>query len=152
MKLWVGLLLVTLSIAGVQPPVQERINLELGDTKITENGEVVFEFSGKCGAGEVVAFHLPQKGWFVASVHPAAGYDFQKIGKLMGNKITFQMDNRRYEIASNQPISRQVSTLDLWIVQITPPAGKAHAESKLINCSSDFKYFLKNNVEKEETR
>ncbi len=115
MKFWIVLTLLTLSasVVALQSASKERIYLELGDTKITENSEPVIEVSGKCGGGEVLAFHLPKKGWFVASVEPFAGYDFQKIGKLDVNRITFKVDDHRYEIISDQPISRQTSSLEL---------------------------------------
>ncbi|HWT00885.1 MAG TPA: hypothetical protein VN256_11620 [Pyrinomonadaceae bacterium] len=144
MKFWLALMLLTLSAsaAAFQSLPQKRVYLELGNTKVTENGESVMEVGGKCGAGQVLAFHLPEKGWFVASVEPFAGYDFQKIGKLKGNKIVFRLDNRKYEIISDQPISSQARSLDLWVVRIAPPADKAHTEGKAISCSTDFKYWL----------
>ena len=144
MKLWFALTLLTLSVstAAFQSSPQKRIYLELGNTKVTENGESVIEIGGKCGAGGVLAFHLPKRGWFVASVEPFAEYDFQKIGKLKGNKIVFRMDNRKYEIISDQPISSQARSLDLWVVRIAPPADKAHSEGKVISCATDFKYWL----------
>ncbi|HEY0006481.1 MAG TPA: hypothetical protein VGB17_16990 [Pyrinomonadaceae bacterium] len=145
MKFLMVLTLLTLSsvVAVPQSAPKERIYLKLGNTKVTENGKLVIEVGGKCGSGQVVAFHLPQTGWFVASVEPFAGYDFRKIGKLDGHKIAFRMDDRRYEIISDQPISSQARSLDLWVVRITPPADNAHAESKVIGCATDFKYWLK---------
>lgn len=144
MKFWIALTLLALSssAAALQSLPRKRIYLELGNVKVTENGESVIEVGGKCGAGQVLAFHLPRKGWFVASVEPFAGYDFQKIGKLDGNRITFKVDNRRYEIISDQPISSGARSLDLWVVRITPPADKADAGSRVISCSTDFKYWL----------
>ncbi|MDQ3666285.1 MAG: hypothetical protein M3410_06750 [Acidobacteriota bacterium] len=152
MKFSVVLTLLTLfsSVAAFQSASKERIYLELGDTIITENGESVIEVGGKCGSGQVLAFHLPKKGWFVASVEPFAGHDFQKIGKLDGNRITFKVDDRRYEIISDQPISRQTSSLELWVVRVTPPADKADAESKLISCATDFKYWLEKTLLRNE--
>jgi hypothetical protein len=64
MKLWVALVLLALSssVAGLQSAPKEKVYLELGNTKITENGKSVIEVGGKCGGGQVLAFHLPQKG------------------------------------------------------------------------------------------
>lgn len=152
MKIWLfcTILVLSLPVAAFQSTPGERIHLKLGDTKITENGEPVIEFSGECGGGEVLAFHLPQKGWFVCSVRPFAGFDFQRIGKLDGNRIAFSLDNRKYEIISDQPISAQHQSLDLWVARITPPADKSHAESKLISCSSDFEYWLRTTLKEEK--
>jgi hypothetical protein len=145
MKFWIVLTLLMLfsSPAAAQSDSKKRIHLELmGNTKITENGKSVIELGVTCGGGQVLAFHLPKKGWFVASTEPSAGYDFQKIGKLDENQITFKVDNRKYVITSDQPISQQTTSLALWIVRITPPADKADAESKLISCATNFKYWL----------
>lgn len=150
--LFVALLTLFSSASALQSASPERIHLELGNTVITENGKAVIEVGGKCSGGHVLAFHLPQKGWYVASVEPFPGYDFQKIGKLHGNKISFQYDNRSYEIISDQPISGQVTSLDLWVVRISPPADKAHAENKTISCSTDFQYWLETVLLKEEKR
>lgn len=139
---WLSIALLAMSLFV---PVQSgsKVHLELGDTRITENGERVLEIGGKCGGGSVLAFHLPQKGWFVVSVEPSPGYDFQKIGKLDGNKITFSVNNRRYEIISDHPMSSTETKLDLWVVQIAPPADKADPESKSMSCATDFQYWLK---------
>jgi hypothetical protein len=121
---------------------------------VTENGETVIEVDGKCGVGQVLAFHLPEKGWFVvSSVKPSGGYGLRKIGKLAGNRITFEVHNRRYEITSNQPISPQATSLDLWVINITSWAGgKAEADSKSISCATDFKQWLKTTLFREMRR
>ena len=154
MKFWIALTLLTLSssVAALQSLPQKRIYLELSNTKVTENGKSVIEVGGKCGAGQVLAFHLPKTGWFVASVEPYAGYDFQKIGKLDGNRITFKVDGRKYEIISDQPINSGSRSLDLWVVRITPPADKADAESRVISCSTDFKYWLGTTLLRDEKK
>jgi len=154
MKIWIVLMLIMLFSSAVvaQSASKKRIYLQLGNTIITENGQSIIEVGGKCGAGEVLGFHIPKKGWFVISVEPFADYDFQKIGKLDGNKITFKIDDRKYEIISNQPISQQTSSLELWVVKITPPADKADANSKLISCATDFKYWLETTLQRNEKK
>ena len=154
MKIWIVLTLIMLfsSMVIAQSVSKERIYLQLGNTIITENGKPVIEVGGKCGAGEVLGFHIPKKGWFVASVEPFADYNFQKIGKLEGNRITFKVDDRKYEIISNQPISPQISSLDLWVVKITPPADKSDANSRLISCATDFKYWLETTLQRNEKK
>jgi hypothetical protein len=145
-----GLVTLLSSIVAAQSTSKERISLELGDTVITENGKSVIESRGKCGAGEVLAFHLPEKGWFVASVEPSSDYDFQKIGKLDGNRIAFDLDGNRYEITSNQLISPEASFLDLWIVRVAPPIDKPFSRGTGISCASDFKYWVKTTLLKNQ--
>lgn len=150
MKTYLVLVLLTLFSSAGALQSTEKIRLDLANTIITENGKTVIEIGGKCAGGQVVAFHLPQKGWYVASVEPFEGYDFQKIGKLDGNKISFQYDNRSYEIVSDQPLSKQAQTLDLWVVRIGPPADKT--ADKRISCATDFKYWLETTVLKDEKK
>ena len=146
------LIMLFSSAVVAQSASKKRIYLQLGNTIITENGQSIIEVGGKCGAGEVLGFHIPKKGWFVTSVEPFADYDFQKIGKLDGNKITFKIDDRKYEIISNQPISPQTFSFELWVVKITPPADKADANSKLISCATDFKYWLETTLQRNEKK
>lgn len=155
MRFWMALTLLAFSssVPALQSPTKERVYLELGDTRVTENGETVIEVGGKCGAGQVLAFHLPEKGWFVvSSVKPSGGYGLRKIGKLVGNKITFDVGDRKYEIISDQPISPQTTSLDLWVINITSSTSKAVADSKSISCATDFKYWLKTTLFKDEKK
>src|SRR5918997_1055764 len=112
MRFWMVLTLLAFSysVPALHSPTKERIYLELGKTRVTENGETVIEVDAKCGPGEVIAFHLPEKGWFVvSSMKPSGGYGLRKIGKLDGNMITFEVHDRTYEITSDQPISPQTT-------------------------------------------
>ena len=155
MRFWMALTLLAFSssVPALQSPTKERIHLELGDTRVTENGETVIEVGGKCGPGEVLAFHLPEKGWFVvSSVKPSGGYGLRKIGKLDGNRITFEVNDRTYEITSDQPISPQTTSLDLWVINITSWTPKADAGSKSISCATDFKHWLKTTLFKDEKK
>jgi hypothetical protein len=153
MRFWMALTLLAFSssVPALQSPTKGKIHLELGDTKVTENGETVIEAGGKCGGGEVVAFHLPGKGWFVVSVKKPSGAGFRKTGKLDGNRITFEVHDRRYEIISDQPISPQTTSLDLWVINITSSTGKAYAD-KSINCAADFKKWLKTTLFGDEEK
>ncbi len=146
------ILLLASALIPVQSGTTPQINLQLGNTIITQDGQSLIEIGGECGGGKVLAFHLPQKGWFVCSTEPYVGYDFQKIGKLNGNRISFNLDNVEYQITSDRPINSGSQMLDLWIVRITPPADKADANNKLISCSSDFKYWLESVLLREEKK
>ena len=154
MRFWMALTLLAFSssVPALQSPTKERIHLELGKTRVTENGETVLEVDGKCGGGAVVSFHLPGKGWFVvSSVKPSGGYGLRKIGKLDGNRITFEVNDRTYEISSDQPISPQTTSLDLWVINITGSTGKVYAD-KSISCAADFKSWLKTTLFKDEKK
>jgi hypothetical protein len=155
MRLWMALTLLAFSysVPALQSPTKERIYLELGKTSVTENGETVIEVDAKCGPGEVLAFHLPEKGWFVVSSVKPSGAGFRKTGKLAGNRITFEVHDRRYEIISDKPMSPQTTSLELWVINITSSTGtKADADSKLIICATDFKSWLKTTLFRDEKK
>ena len=143
MKFWFILvtLLTPLPFTTFQSTSTEKVTLQLAGTSIKENGEKMIKIGGKCGGGKVIAFHLPENGWFVFSTEPYAGYDFQRIAKLNGNRISFSLDDSNYEVISDDAISSERQTLDLWVVRIPPPADKADAIGKATACFSDFKYF-----------
>lgn len=154
MRFWMALTLLAFAspVPALQSPTKGKIHLELGETRVTEDGETVIETGGKCGPGGVVAFHLPGKGWFVvSSVKPSGGYGLRKIGKLDGNRITFEVHDRRYEIISDQPLSPQTTSLDLWVINITGSTGKAYAD-KSIGCAADFKQWLKTTLFQDEKK
>ena len=145
--------LILFALILLVSPLQSDSNahLQLEKTTITVDGSRVIEIGGKCGDGNLLAFHLPQKGWFVFSSEPFRGYDFQKVAKLDGNKITFSTSSgNTYEITSDHPISATKEKLDLWVLQITPPDDKADAERTVISCASDFPYWHKNVLLREE--
>jgi hypothetical protein len=154
MKFWFVSItfIMSLPFTAIQSVPTQEVNMQLRNTKVIENQESVIDVGGSCGGGKVLAFHLPVKGWFVCSSEPYAGYDFQKIARLDGNRISFTIDNREYIIISEQPINTGSQTLDLWVVRITPPADKADANRKAISCSSDFKYWLDSTLLREENR
>ena len=154
MRFWVALTLLSFapSVPALQSPAKGKIHLELGNTRVTEDGETVIEAGGKCGPGGVVAFHLPGKGWFVVSVKKPSGAGFRKTGKLDGNRITFEVHDRRYEIISDQPLSPQTTSLDLWVINITSSTGKTDPDSKSISCADDFKHWLKTTLFKDKEK
>jgi hypothetical protein len=143
---------MSLPFAAFQSNSTENVNFRLVNTKVTENGKPLIEIGGECGGGKMLAFHLPEKGWFVTSAEPYAGYDFRRIARLNGNRISFSIDDRKYEIISDEAINSGSQMLDLWVVRITPPADKANSNDKLISCSSTFKYWLETTVLKTEKK
>ena len=118
----------------------------IGTTTVFEDGKAIFAVTGKNCCGQVVAFHTA-RGWFVASVDPFSPYDFQKIGKLDGNTISFKIDNRNYELKSDHPISSQTSKLDLWVVRIPPPFDKH--EGNALSTATNFPFWLESNLTKQ---
>ncbi|HEX8638091.1 MAG TPA: hypothetical protein VF692_08520 [Pyrinomonadaceae bacterium] len=51
-------------------------------------------------SGTIIWFYLPGHGRFIFSLAPREGYDFQKIGVVAGNKISFKTNDKSYELIS----------------------------------------------------
>ncbi len=148
-SLMAAILLVALTYSSPQSNSTKDVYLQLVNPQITENGELIYE-GGECGGGNLLAFHLPIKGWFVLSTEPQPEYDFQKIGKLSGNRISFSLDNRAYEIVSQEAIDPEKQQEELWVVRIAPPADHADKDGKLISCATSFKYWLAATLHRNE--
>jgi hypothetical protein len=55
-------------------------------------------------SGAIIWIFLPGKGRFIFSLMPREGFDFQKIGAIQDNKISFQIAGERYEWISSAPV------------------------------------------------
>ncbi len=67
--------------------------------------------------GILIWFYTPERGRFILSLVPRAGYNFQKTGTIQGNKIAFSMDGNDYEWISQNPIVAGGSgNWNLWVL------------------------------------
>ncbi|PYS47314.1 MAG: hypothetical protein DMF68_16350 [Acidobacteria bacterium] len=96
----------------------EDVEMRMIDYRLLINGELaaVGKQSGAC-AGALIWFHLPERGGrLIFSVMPHAGYDFQKIGTIEGNKIKFTLNGDQYEWISNTPIVGNGGYWNLYVL------------------------------------
>ena len=74
--------------------------LRVGDKWLTGRGnDSKFDISGA-----LLWLYLPNQGRFIFSLVSRKGYDFQKIGTVQSNKISFTMDDVKYDWISDSPI------------------------------------------------
>ena len=66
--------------------------------------------------GAIIWIYLPGQGRFIFSLTPREGYDFQKIGMIQGNKISFQIGVNRYEWISEKPVFGGGGSWNLWVL------------------------------------
>jgi hypothetical protein len=97
-----------------------NVELAMRDYKLTINGEPVGSRRSKPAsgfAGALVWFYVPERGRFIFSLTPHEGYDFQKVGRIENNKISFTLGGDLYEWTSSAPV---VGTGDgnwnLWVL------------------------------------
>jgi hypothetical protein len=68
-------------------------------------------------SGPIIWLYLPGRGRFIFSLVPREGYDFQKIGTIQDNKISFQIAGDRYEwISSTTVFGGASGGWKLWVL------------------------------------
>lgn len=93
----------------------DDIKLKLSDFKIFSN-DVKFSENERQVFGQFIYFSVPGKGKFILSPFPQKGYDFQKIGVIIDNKLTFTFNGDKYEIVSKAPILGDGGTWNVWVL------------------------------------
>ena len=94
----------------------EDVYLHVTDHKLLINGEPVFRGAGGGCAGPLVWFSLRERGRFIFSLVPRAGYDFQKVGRVEHNKISLTWGGDRYEWVSSAPVVGIGGNWNLWVL------------------------------------
>ena len=95
-----------------------NVELAMRDYKLTINGELVGggQKPGRGFAGALVWFYVPTRGRFIVSLMPHEGYDFQKVGRIENNKISFKLGGDLYEWSSSAPVVGTGGNWNLWVL------------------------------------
>jgi hypothetical protein len=67
-------------------------------------------------AGALLWFYVQDRGRFIFSLVPRAGYEFQKVGVIEDNRIEFTIGGNTYEWLSSSPILAGGGTWNLWVL------------------------------------
>jgi hypothetical protein len=109
--------------AGSQTPTNltpESVELKMMNSWLLVNDQKVIgmdESDGLGVAGSLIWFYIPPYGRFILSLTEHEGYAFQKVGAIVGRKLSFNMDGNRFEWVSAAPIVPSVSgALNLWVL------------------------------------
>jgi hypothetical protein len=95
--------------------VLEDVQLKVNNYKLLHEGQPISRMKGGC-AGSLVWFSLPGKGRFIFSLIPRPGYDFQKVGIVEHNRISFTLGGERYEWISSLPVVGTGGNWNLWVL------------------------------------
>lgn len=95
----------------------EEIQLSMANAQLFIDGEMASEPSSSRYSGAVLWFYTPEQGRFIFSILPRAGYNFQKIGVIENNKISFSMDGHYYEWRSSIPVLAPQGHWNLWVLR-----------------------------------
>lgn len=96
-----------------------NVELAVRDYKLTINGELVGggRKPARGCAGALVWFYVPARGRFIFSLIPHEGYDFQKVGRIENNKISFTLGGDDYEWTSSAPVvGTSAGNWNLWVL------------------------------------
>lgn len=95
-----------------------NVELAMRDYRLAINGELVGggQKPTRGCAGALVWFYVPQRGRFIVSLMPHEGYDFQKVGRIENNRISFTMGGDDYEWTSSAPVVGNGGNWNLWVL------------------------------------
>lgn len=123
-------------------PVKDAV-LELKDFSLYINRQPVAENVGSFG-GTVVWFYLPDQGQFIISTNPHKGYDFQKVGTIAGNSISFWHKENYYEWISRMQVLSEGSEKEVWLMVDTGYSPKDCGGGVCFGSATPFERFIKN--------
>ncbi len=119
----------------------DSVEIAVKDFRLAVNGELAAGGGrGRGCAGALVWFHAPGRGRFILSLVPRAGYDFQKIGLIEDNLISFNFKGERYEWTSSAPVVGQGGTWHVWVLHdpgYTPELSSAAEIARQASASTD---------------
>lgn len=72
--------------------------------------------TGSTAAGNINWIYIYRKGRFIFSFEMQPGYNFQKIGVIQDNKISFEFNGDKYEFVSKSPILGSGGKWNLWVM------------------------------------
>jgi hypothetical protein len=95
-----------------------NVELAMRDYKLTINGELVGggQKPARGLASALIWFYVPERGRFIFSLIPHEGYDFQKVGSIENNKISFKLGGDLYEWTSTAPVVGNGGNWNLWVL------------------------------------
>ncbi len=92
----------------------DDVELHLDAPDILINGEK--SKIGGSASGNVIWVCVYGKGRFIFSFAPQPGYDFQKIGTILDNKIMFNYNGESYQFTNKSPVLGSGGKWNLWVM------------------------------------
>ncbi|HVF49713.1 MAG TPA: hypothetical protein VNA19_06485 [Pyrinomonadaceae bacterium] len=102
---------------GARDFTVDSVELSVKDYELLMNGERIGGGKPTHGAtGPLVWLYIPYQGRFIFSLTPREGYNFQKVGVVEDNKISFILGGNRYEWISSAPVVGRGGDWNLWVL------------------------------------
>jgi hypothetical protein len=93
----------------------DDVELQLTNLEVFVNGEKIGKGGGGM-SGANIYIYLPDKGRFIMSPFPRKGFNFQKIGIIENNKVSFTFNGDSYKFVSASPVLGLGGKWNLWIL------------------------------------
>ena len=95
----------------------DAVEMAVKDYRLLVDGNAVAAVKSANGCtGALLWFYVQDRGRFIFSLAPRAGYEFQKVGIIDDNRIEFTVNGARYEWLSSSPILPGGGTWNLWVL------------------------------------
>jgi hypothetical protein len=93
----------------------DDVELQLTNLEVFVNSEKIGKGGGGV-SGANIYIYLPDKGRFIMSPFPRKGFNFQKIGGVENNKISFTFNGDSYKFVSATPVLGSGGKWNLWVL------------------------------------
>jgi hypothetical protein len=93
----------------------DDVELRLTNMEVFVNDEKIGKGGGGV-SGANIYIYLPDKGRFIMSPFPRKGFNFQKIGIIENNKISFNFNGDNYKFVSTAPVLGSGGKWNIWIL------------------------------------
>ena len=93
----------------------DNVELRMTNLEVFINGEKIGKGGGGM-SGANIYIYLPDKGRFIMSPFPRKGFNFQKIGIVENNKISFSFNGDNYKFVSAAPVLGSGGKWNIWIL------------------------------------
>ena len=95
----------------------DAVELAMKDYRLLIDGNAIAAGKSANGCtGALLWFYVQDRGRFIFSLVPRAGYEFQKVGIIDDNRIEFTVNGNRYEWLSSSPILPGGGAWNLWVL------------------------------------
>lgn len=97
----------------------ESVELHVNHASLTVNGEAVAPPGFvPAAAGPIVWISIADRGRFLLSIAPHAGYEFRKAGVVAGNLIRFEWEGVQYEWRMTEPVIGADGPWNLYVLRV----------------------------------
>ena len=93
----------------------DDVQLKLNEFEVFADNQSILKVGGGA-TGANLTLYLKDKGQFIFSLFPRAGYELQKIGAIEGNKILLKYGGVDYKIVSSSSIVVNGGHWNLWVL------------------------------------